>query len=93
MKENYTDSLTSVWLEQVDLVQADLTYKTLMAKLNNYSGADMAKEFNDVYGKVDLDYANEFNEFDAERELECSKLDKKRKEYNNELTSGGCESS
>jgi hypothetical protein len=53
----------------------------------------MAKEFNDVYGKVDLDYANEFNEFDAERELECSKLDKKRKEYNNELTSGGCESS
>ena len=66
MKENYTDSLTNVWLEQVDLVQADLTYKTLMAKLKNFSGADMTKEYNDVYGKTDLDYANEFNEFDAE---------------------------
>lgn len=64
-----------------------------MAKLNNSSGADMTKELNDVYGKVDLDYENEFNEFDAERELECSKLDKKRKEYDNEFTSGGCESS
>jgi hypothetical protein len=63
-----------------------------MAKLKNFSGADMAKEFNDVYGKVDLDYANEFNEFNAEREIECAKLDQKRKEYNNEFNTGGCES-
>lgn len=55
-----------------------------MAKLKNFSGADMAKEFNDVYGQVDMDYANEFNEFDAERQLECVKNNECQKECNNE---------
>lgn len=64
-----------------------------MAKLNNYSGADMSKEFNDVYGKVDLDYANEFNEFNAEREIECAKINMNKKECDSELTSSGCEGS
>ena len=62
-----------------------------MAKLKNFSGADMAKEFNDVYGKTDLDYANEFNEFDVERQLECSKINECQKECNNEFNTGGCQ--
>ena len=48
-----------------------------------------AKEFNDVYGKTDMDYANEFNEFDAERQLECIKNNECQKECNNELNTGG----
>jgi hypothetical protein len=93
MKEDYTDSLINVWLEQVDLVQADLTYRTLMVKLNNYSGADMTKELNDVYGKTDLDYVNEFNEFDAEPAYLQTKVTECQKECNNELNTGGCQSS
>jgi hypothetical protein len=88
MKENSTDSLTNVWLEQVDLVQADLTYRTLMVKLKNYSGADMTKELNDVYGKTDLDYVNEFNEFDAEPAYAQAKVNECQKECNNELNTG-----
>lgn len=45
-----------------------------MDKLKNYSGADMqAKDFNDVYGQVELDYANEFNEGNIEQQVaECN---------------------
>ena len=41
-----------------------------MDKLKNFSGADMqAKEFNDVYGQVQLDYANEFDEGNIEQQV------------------------
>lgn len=56
-----------------------------MAKLKNFSGADMTKEYNDVYGKTDLDYANEFNEFDVAQQVECSKINECQKECNDEL--------
>ena len=58
-----------------------------MAKLKNYSGADMAKELNDVYGKVDLDYAREFDDFNAEQVFLDSKT-KEQVEDINELITG-----
>ena len=76
-----------MWLEQVDLVQANQTYKTLMAKLNNYSGVDMAKEFNDVYGQTDLDYAREFDEYSAEEKFNNIKLQEQIEDVN-ELIAG-----
>jgi hypothetical protein len=76
MKEDYTDSLINVWLEQVDLVQVNLTYKTLMAKLKHYSGVDMSK-----------DYVQEFNEQRAEEQVEELKVTEKQKECD-ALTSG-----
>lgn len=63
-----------------------------MAKLKNYSGADMTRELNDVYGKVNMDYANEFNEYDVEHKLECIKNNECQKECNDELNTGGCQS-
>lgn len=40
-----------------------------MDKLKNFSGADMqAKDFNDVYGQVELDYAREFDEGNIEQQ-------------------------
>lgn len=30
-----------------------------------------AKDFNDVYGKTDLDYANEFNEGNIEQQVQA----------------------
>lgn len=62
-------------------------YYDLLTKLGVKNMA--AKEFNDVYGKTDMDYANEFNEFDAERQLECIKNNECQKECNNELNTGG----
>ena len=68
--ENSTDNSINAWLELEDLVQANQTYKTLMDKLKNYSGADMtAKQFNDVYGQVELDYRNEFDEGNIEQQV------------------------
>ena len=64
-----------------------------MAKLKNYSGADMTKEFNDVYGQVELDYAKEFNEHGAEQAFECSKINECQKECNDEFNTGGCQGS
>ena len=47
-----------------------------MDKLKNYSGADMtAKQFNDVYGQLELDYRNEFDEGNIEQQA---------KEFNND---------
>ncbi len=89
--EDYTDSLTNVWLEQVDLVQANQTYKTLMVKLKNFSGADMntqAKEYNDVYGQVELDYAREFDEGDIELQAEQVYVAECQKECDDALASG-----
>jgi len=63
MKEDYTGSLINVWLEQVDLVQVNRTYKTLMAKLNNYLGVDMNNN-----------YAKEFDEQGAEEAFEAIKV-------------------
>lgn len=65
-----------------------------MAKLKNYSGADMtAKDYNDVYGKVHLDYTEEFTEFNAEQVTKCIKEEECQKECNNELDTGGCQGS
>lgn len=48
----------------------------------------MTKELNDVYGKTDLDYVNEFNEFDAEPAYAQAKVNECQKECNNELNTG-----
>ena len=64
-----------------------------MAKLKNFLGADMTKDLNDVYGRTDLDYANEFNEFDAEPAYAQVKISECQKECNNEFNTGGCQSS
>jgi len=65
-----------------------------MAKLKNYSGADMsAKDYNDVYGVVNLDYTQEFTEFNAEQVTKELKEKQCQKECNNELDSGGCQGS
>jgi hypothetical protein len=53
----------------------------------------MTKELNDVYGKTDLDYVNEFNEFDAEPAYAQAKVNECQKECNNELNTGGCQGS
>ena len=58
-----------------------------MAKLNNYSGVDMAKEFNNVYGQTDLDYAREFDEYSAEEKFNNIKLQKQIEDVN-ELIAG-----
>lgn len=58
-----------------------------MAKLKNYLGADMSKELNDVYGKVDIDYAREFDDFSIEQSFKEAKL-KEQIEDINELTTG-----
>ena len=76
MKEDYTDSLINVWLEQVDLVQVNQIYKTLMAKLKHYSGVDMTNN-----------YVQEFNEQGAEKAFEQIKVAEKQKECD-ALTSG-----
>jgi hypothetical protein len=52
----------------------------------------MTRELNDVYGKVNMDYANEFNEYDVEHKLECIKNNECQKECNDELNTGGCQS-
>jgi len=75
MKEDYTDSLINVWLEQVDLVQVNQTYKTLMAKLKHYSGVDMSE------------YNKEFDDQNAEQTVEQIKVAEKQKECD-ALTSG-----
>jgi hypothetical protein len=56
-----------------------------MAKLKNFSGADMntqAKEYNDVYGQVELDYAREFDEGDIERQVAEHNLQQLQGEFN-----------
>ena len=47
----------------------------------------MAKEFNDVYGQTDLDYAREFDEYSAEEKFNNIKL-KEQIEDVNELIAG-----
>jgi hypothetical protein len=58
-----------------------------MAKLKNSLGADMANEFQDVYGKVNADYANEFNEYGAEEQFVNLKQKEQEKDIN-ELIAG-----
>lgn len=56
-----------------------------MAKLKNYSGVDMnnqAKEYNDVYGQVELDYAREFDEGDIEDQVAQHNLEQLHNEFN-----------
>ena len=50
-----------------------------MVKLKNYSGVDME--------------ANEFNENNAEQIFKELELERKQKECDNELNSGGCQGS
>lgn len=62
-----------------------------MAKLKNFSGADMntqAKEYNDVYGQVELDYANEFDEGDIEHQVAEHNLQQLQGEFNRATTGG-----
>ena len=69
MKEDYTDSLINVWLEQVDLVQVNRTYKTLMERLKHYLGVDMIN-----------DYVKEFDDQNADEQWELVKVAEKQKE-------------
>ena len=65
-------------------------YYNLLTKLGVKT---MTKELNDIYGKTDLDYVNEFNEFDAEPAYAQAKVNECQKECNNELNTGGCQGS
>jgi hypothetical protein len=65
-------------------------YYDLLTKLGVKT---MTKEYNDVYGKTDLDYANEFNEFNVAQQVECSKINECQKECNDESNTGGCQGS
>jgi hypothetical protein len=47
-----------------------------------------AKDYNDVYGVVNLDYTQEFTEFNAEQITKELKEKQCQKECNNELDSG-----
>jgi len=47
----------------------------------------MAKEFNDVYGQTDLDYAREFDEYSAEEKFNNIKLQEQIEDVN-ELIAG-----
>ena len=67
------------------------TYYDLLTRLGVKNMT--AKDFNDVYGKTDLDYANEFNEYNAETAFESIKVNECQKECNSELNSSGCQSS
>lgn len=60
-----------------------------MDRLKNFLGADMkAKEYNDVYGQTDLDYANEFNEFDIEKQVEEFNTSQLQQEFTRAAPSG-----
>lgn len=62
-----------------------------MAKLKNFSGADMntqAKEYNDVYGQVELDYAREFDEGNIELQIAAHNEQKLREEFDRATPSG-----
>lgn len=72
------------------MINVNKVYKDLLTRLGV---KNMTKEFNDVYGKTDLDYANEFNEFDAEPAYNQAKVNECQKECNNELNTGGCQGS
>ena len=52
-----------------------------------------AKDYNDVYGVVNLDYTQEFTEFNAEQVTKELKEKQCQKECNNELDTGGCQGS
>lgn len=62
-----------------------------MVKLNNSLGADMntqAREYNDVYGQVELDYAREFDEGDIEQQVAQHNLEQLQGEFTRATTSG-----
>lgn len=55
-----------------------------MDRLKNFLGADMsAKEYNDVYGKVDLEYVNEFDEGNIEQQVDAYNAQQLGKEFTN----------
>lgn len=87
--ENSTDNSINAWLELDDLVQANQTYKTLMDRLKNFLGADMsAKEYNDVYGQVELDYAREFDEGNIEQQVQAFNQAQLEEEFKRAAPSG-----
>ena len=60
-----------------------------MDKLKNFSGADMtAKQFNDVYGQVELDYRNEFDEGNIEQQVQEYNANQLDKEFTRVTPSG-----